>query len=545
MRERVAPGMGAGWAGDGPLSTTITCCPVPRFASQFEGLFDVGDKVRKWPVSPRFPCMMHPMLLNNDNYEHARQTRDPRFDGRFFVGVLTTGIYCRPVCPVRVPKKENVQLYPTAAAAAEAGFRPCLRCRPESSPGTPAWQGSSWKVSRALQLIERGLADDGSIDALATQLEIGPRQLSRLFKQHIGASPVAVAQTRRLHFAKQLIDETNLSMTEICFAAGFGSVRRFNALFKSVYDRTPLALRKGRRHPLPSDSGINIPLRYRPPFDWRAMLAFLATRAVPGMEVVGADFYTRSICLDGQCGEFTVHFSVTDNCVLLNIRFPNTRQLLRIVDQVRRLFDLRADSDEIDRYLARDRQFRSLVKKFPGVRVPGCWDGMEIAVRAIIGQQVSVKGASTLMARLVKRLGADYRSETAGLYRVFPDTDSLIDGDFDGLGITGLRIQSIRDLAQMGSRQELPMDGRMDTESFVRQVCSIKGIGEWTAQYIALRALNDPDAFPHGDLVLQKIAGLPGERLSARQLLDKAERWRPWRAYAVMLLWKQAARLKP
>lgn len=491
--------------------------------------------------------MMAPMLLNNDDFEHARQTRDPRFDGRFFVGVLTTGIYCRPVCPVRVPKKENVRLYPTAAAAAEAGFRPCLRCRPESSPGTPAWQGSSWKVSRALQLIERGLMDDGSVEELADQLDIGPRQLTRLFKQHIGASPVTVAQTRRLHFAKQLIDETDLSMTDICFAAGFGSLRRFNAVFQSVYGRAPMALRLARKSGAAASidsTAIVIPLAYRPPFDWRAMLAFLSTRAVPGMEVVGEDSYARAIQLDGKCGEFSVRFATDAPRLWLSIRFPDTRQLLRIVDQVRRLFDLRADSDEIDRYLAQDQKLKPLVKRFPGLRVPGCWDGLEVAVRAVIGQQVSVKGASTLMARIVERLGSAYTSETPGLYRVFPTPAQLIEGDFNNLGITGLRIEAIRELARMSKHGELLMDGRMDTQAFVSAVCSVKGIGEWTAQYIALRALNDPDAFPHGDLVLQQVAGLPGGRLTAKQLLIMAETWKPWRAYAVILLWRQAQALK-
>ncbi|MEX2130583.1 MAG: DNA-3-methyladenine glycosylase 2 family protein [Pseudohongiellaceae bacterium] len=488
--------------------------------------------------------MMAPMLLNNDKYEHARQTRDPRFDGRFFVGVLTTGIYCRPVCPVRVPKKENVQLYPTAAAAAEAGFRPCLRCRPETSPGTPAWQGSSWKVSRALQLIERGLVDDGSIDELAEQLDIGARQLSRLFKQHIGASPVTVAQTRRLHFAKQLIDETDLPMTDICFAAGFGSVRRFNAVFRSVYDRTPLALRKGRKGEIKPDSSILIPLSYRPPFDWRAMLGFLSTRAVPGMEAVSEDSYSRTISLEGKTGDFCARFSNNENRLWLSIRFPDTRQLLRIVDQVRRLFDLRADSNEIDRYLGRDPQLKPLIKNYPGLRVPGCWDGLEIAVRAVIGQQVSVKGASTLMARVVERLGSSYSADGGKLYRVFPTPSQLINGDLNGLGITGLRIEAIKTLARQVEAGQLLMDGRMDTETFVRNICQIKGIGEWTGQYIALRALNDPDAFPHGDLVLQQVGGWPGDRLTAKQLLENAEAWKPWRAYAVMLLWKLAQQVK-
>ncbi|MFM1896378.1 MAG: hypothetical protein RLZZ385_1452 [Pseudomonadota bacterium] len=487
-------------------------------------------------------------LLNSDELEQARQTRDPRFDGRFFVGVLTTGIYCRPVCPVRIPRKENVQLYPTAAAAAEAGFRPCLRCRPETSPGTPAWLGSSWKVSRALQLIDRGLVDDGSLDQLAAQLEVGTRQLSRLFKKHIGASPVSVAQTRRLHFAKQLIDDTDLTMTEICFAAGFGSVRRFNALFQSVYGRSPSRLR-GSRGRLPrSEAGIALDLRYRPPFDWRSMLDFFALRAIPGVECVGDSSYQRTISRHGKAGVIRVDFHGTDNRVRLQVDFPDTSQLLPIVEQVRCLFDLRADSLEIQGALAQDPLLAPLVECYPGLRVPGCWDGLEVAIRAVLGQQVSVKGASTLMARLVQRLGTPLNGPAedgqGGPIRVFPSPQHLLDGDYSGLGITGQRIDAIKTLARQVLDGSLLIDGSLETAPFVDAITRIKGIGTWTAQYIALRALNDPDAFPDGDLVLQQVAGWPGPRLSARQLAARSQPWKPWRAYAVMLLWKHAQALR-
>ena len=484
------------------------------------------------------------LLLNTDELEQARQTRDPRFDGRFFVGVLTTGIYCRPVCPVRIPRKENVQLYATAAAAAEAGFRPCLRCRPETSPGTPAWMGSSWKVSRALQLIERGLVDEGSLEDLATRLEVGPRQLSRLFNKHLGASPVSVAQTRRLHFAKQLIDDTDLTMTEICYAAGFGSVRRFNALFRNVYGRSPSQLRgRGATRAAPQ-SGISLTLRYRPPFDWRSMLQFFALRAIPGVELVGPDSYRRTISHEGKPGTIAARFHESDNTVRLTVDFPDTAQLLPIVDQVRRLFDLRADSLEIERALGDDPLLGAIIKRHPGLRVPGCWDGLEVAVRAVLGQQVSVKGASTLMARLVQRLGSDLPAGEPGLEKVFPDPRQLMAGNYDGLGITGQRIEAIKTLASQVADGSLAIDGVLDTEQFIDRITRIKGIGSWTARYIALRALNDPDAFPDGDLVLQQVAGWPGPRLSAKQLAARAASWKPWRAYAVMLLWKQAQSLR-
>jgi len=480
--------------------------------------------------------------FNTDSFELARQTRDPRFDGRFYVGVLTTGIYCRPVCPVRIPKRENVHLYPGAASAAEAGFRPCLRCRPEVSAGTPAWLGSSYKVSRALQLIEQGSLDDATVELLAKRLEIGTRQLSRLFQKHIGASPVAVAQTRRLHFAKQLIDESTMKMSDICFAAGFGSVRRFNDVIKKTYGLSPRQLRNRRKKREKNKHGICIKLAYRPPFDWQAMLQFLATRAIPGVEEVMQCGYRRTISVNDVTGEFSLIFSESSPSAELIISFSDTKQLLKIVEQIRQLFDLKADSAEIASDLSQDRFINSLSEKYPGLRVPGCWDGFEIAVRAIVGQQVSVKAASTLMTRIAKRHGQPYESDFVDdggtLCRIFPSAIVLAEADLSGLGITGQRIAAIKAVAAAVKSHELKFDGVQSTERFINRICQIKGIGEWTAQYIALRALRDPNAFPHGDLILQRAAASSGQRLSARQLRKKAECWQPWRAYAVMLLWR-------
>ncbi len=483
-------------------------------------------------------------LLNPDDYEDARQARDPRFDGRFFVGVLTTGIYCRPVCPVKVPKKENVQLYRSAAAAAAAGFRPCLRCRPESSPGTPAWSGSSWKVSRALQLIDQGALDEASVEELAAQLEIGARQLSRLFHQHLGATPVEVAQTRRLHFAKKLLDETDLNLTEICFAAGFGSVRRFNAVFNKIYGRSPKQLRERRRTRVGSENAIEITLSYRPPLDWQAMLAFLAYRAIPGVELVTEKSYARSFVLEGVQGDFQAHFDDRVNEVRVLINYPNTRHLYHIIDRVRSLFDLRADSILIEKHLAKDKYLSPIVKKFTGSRVPGCWDGFEVAVRAILGQQVTVKAASTLVSRIVERHGDPYESVTPGLTHTFPDAGKISSADLSDLGIVGQRIAAIQELAMLVADGELQIDCGIDTEQFIHTVCSVKGIGEWTAHYMAMRALNDPNAFPYSDLILRRAAHPEGETMTPKQLLARSEPWQPWRAYAVIFLWRHYASLK-
>ena len=482
------------------------------------------------------------MLLNPDDYEDARQSRDPRFDGRFFVGVTSTGIYCRPVCPVKIPLKKNIQLYPSAAAAAVAGFRPCLRCRPESSPGTPAWSGSSWKVSRALQLIDLGFLDDSSVDNLANELGVTARQLSRLFRDHIGASPIDVAQTRRLHFAKKLVDETDLPFSEICFASGFGSIRRFNAVFYATYQRSPKELRQRQKKSKGlADKPLCITLSYRPPFDWRSMLAFLEFRHIPGVEHVTENSYARTICIDGVVGDFKVYFSETAAELKLEINFPQSKALYNIVDRVRSLFDLRADSESIEAFFKQDAILKSIVKKHSGLRVPGCWDGFEVSVRAILGQQVTVAAATTLAGRVAKEFGAEYTGRNEQLTRVFPTARVVAQADLNGMGIVGARIDAIKAVAKMVASEELVINCTTPTNEFVEKICSIKGVGQWTAYYIAMRALADPNAFPYGDLILCRAATKPGEALTPKQLLGVSLVWQPWRAYAVIFLWRHYA----
>lgn len=478
------------------------------------------------------------MLLNPDEFEDARQSRDARFDGRFFVGVLTTGIYCRPVCPVKIPMKKNVQLYPTAAAASAAGFRPCLRCRPESSPGTPAWSGSTWKVSRALQLIDQGYLDDSSVDQLAEELDIGSRQLSRLFQDCIGASPIEVAQTRRLHFAKKLIDETKLPLSQVCFAAGFGSVRRFNTVFMKTYAKTPKEMRQAQKNTKPHGAKhIELVLSFRPPFDWKAMLAFLAYRHIPGVEHVTECSYARTIRIDNLVGDFKVSFTEGSNQLKATINFPNTKLLYRIVDRIRTIFDLRADSESIEKQLSKDEVLKLIVQNHSGLRVPGCWDGLEVAVRAVLGQQVTVKAATTLVGRIADKFGEEYICENSALNRVFPSAEALAKADLGNLGIVSQRIEAIKEIARQVACNELVINPANPTELFVEKICKVKGIGEWTAFYIAMRALSDPDAFPYSDLILRRAATEPGSTLSGKQLLKLSENWKPWRAYAVIFLW--------
>lgn len=464
----------------------------------------------------------------------SRLSRDARFDGRFFIGVKSTRIYCRPICPVRTVKEENVHYFPTAAAAAEAGYRPCLRCRPESSPGTPAWLGSSTTVSRALRLISESALEDAGVDVLAARLGIGSRQLRRLFLRHLGASPITVAKTRRLHFAKKLIDETNLRMSQIALASGFGSVRRFNAAFRATYNRTPSQIRRFAHlaSVLPANEYL-FRLHFRPPFHWDALLEFLARRAIPGVEAIESSCYRRTISLNGDSG--TLGVSLAENAQALEVRisFPEPRWLFLIVERLRRMFDLSADPIEIAARLSRDPRLANRIEAKPGLRVPGCWDGFELAVRAILGQQVSVAGASTLAGRLVRAFGGPVSAVTP-LTHLFPCAEALAQGDVARIGLPQKRAETIRALARAVNEGQIDFGSVPNVEDFQLRLRELPGIGDWTAQYIAMRALGDPDAFPAGDLALLRSASLQ----SGRELAQRAEAWRPWRAYAAMYLWQ-------
>lgn len=492
-------------------------------------------------LAPRFedePAL----VLDRELCERARQTRDARFDGRFFIGVVTTGIYCRPICPVRPPKPENVRFYASAAAAAEAGLRPCLRCRPESSPGTSAWIGTAATVSRALRLIHDGALDEDGVDALASRLGIGARHLDRLFLRHLGASPLRVAQTRRVHLAKKLLDETRLPITEVAQAAGFGSVRRFHESIRATYGRTPTVLR-GTAGPAAAGAPIRLRLGYRPPFDWAALLRFFALRAIPGVEQVDGDTYRRCLSVAGQLGRIAVRPARDGHQLELSVLFPDAASvLLRLIARVRRAFDLDADPLAIAQQLARDTALASCVRARPGLRVPGAFDGFEIAVRAVLGQQVSVKGARTLASRIASRFGRRLPGDhDTDVCLAFPTPESLCDADVERIGLPGARAETIRRLACAVRAGTLDLDTPREPGAFLEEMCRIPGIGAWTAQYVALRALGDPDAFPASDLGLRAAAGLcfgdSVTRPSALALERRAEAWRPWRGYAAQHLW--------
>ena len=467
----------------------------------------------------------------------ARLSRDARFDGRFFIGVRSTRIYCRPICPVRAAKEENVRYFPSAAAAAESGYRPCLRCRPELSPDAPAWSGTSTTVSRALRLISESEMECEKVDLLASRLGIGSRQLRRLFVRHLGASPIAVMRTRRLHFAKKLIDETNLPMAQLAIVSGFGSVRRFNAAFRNTYKRTPTQLRRRAQvSSMRSDNEYLFRLNFRPPFRWKELLRFLADRAIRGVELVEHDSYCRTISLNGHSGTLRVSHDESDSALQVRISFSEPRWLFLIVERVRRMFDLSAAPREISAHLASDPLLVSLINAKPGLRVPGCWDGFELAVRAILGQQVSVVGANTLAGRLVKTFGTA-TSEGSPLPYLFPTPIDLAESDLTCIGLTRKRAETIRSLARAIRDGEFCFSLVADPDELRSQLRKIPGVGAWTAEYIAMRAIGDPDAFPVGDLALLRGSSMQSER----ELADRAESWRPWRAYAAMYLWQAYA----
>ena len=477
------------------------------------------------------------MTLDWQVCSRARLSRDPRFDGKFYIGVLGSGVYCRPICPAPTAKEKNCRYFPTAAAAAEAGFRPCLRCRPESCPGTPAWLGTSNTVSRALRLIAEAGLEDGGVELLADKLGVGSRHLRRLFVRHLGATPIAVAQTRRLHFAKKLIDETDLPMHQIAIASGYGSVRRFNAGILKVYHRTPSQIRRLARHAgLRSGDQYQFRLNFRPPYHWQGMLDFLAPRATPGVEFVDHLTYRRTISLNGLDGYFEVAPDLSHDAFTVRIDFPDSRALFGIVERIRAMFDLNADWTSIRKTLRNDPVLAPKLQSEPGLRVPGCSNGFELAIRAILGQQVTVKGATLLAGRLAAEFGKPF-SGPEGLNRLFPTPETLSTAKLGSIGLTGARAETIRTLARAVASKKLKFEEIVDSEDFLQRLCEIPGIGPWTAQYIAMRALGEPDAFPSSDLGLLRALNLE----STQELDRRSQSWRPWRAYAAMYLWRSVA----
>ena len=489
------------------------------------------------------------MDLDDDACYRALQTRDARFDGRMFVAVRTTGIYCRPICPARTPNRENVTFYPTASAAQRAGYRPCLRCRPECSPDLAGWRGTSNTVSRALALIAEGVLDGEAVDALAERLGVGERQLRRLFKQHLGASPIAVAQTRRVLFAKQLIVETQMPLAEVALASGFGSIRRFNATFQALYDRPPRELRRSRLADgeRSAAAGISLILPYAPPYDWGAIIGFLANRAIAGIERIdGTTRYQRTVALDGAQGIVSVEPDDRRNGLRVQIRFPRVQSIAAIVGRIRRVFDLSADPRSIGEHLSTDPLLAPMIAHRPGLRVPGAWDGFEVAIRAVLGQQITVTAARKLAAKMVAMFGDPLEAPAeGGLTHTFPTPDKIATSDMRLLGMPAARAVALSSVSAAAAGDQHLFSPSQTLEAAIARLRSLRGIGEWTAQYIAMRALREPDAFPAADIGLMRALTQPGGiRPNAAAVLARAEAWRPWRAYAAQHLWTADATLK-
>lgn len=483
----------------------------------------------------------------------ALQSRDSRFDGLMFVGVTSTGVYCRPVCPARTPKFDHCRFYGSAAAAQEAGYRPCLRCRPETAPDMASWLGTSNTVSRAIALIADGAldGDEASIGKLCDRLGVGERHLRRLFLKHLGASPLSVAQTRRVLFAKQLIQETRMPMTDIAIAAGFGSVRRFNEVFHDLFHRPPSHLRREfSAGVVREDAAVTLRLRYRPPYDWGSMLSFLGARAISGVEVVEDGSYRRTVDIDGSRGTLCVFHMASRQSLGVTIRFADVRHLPAIITRVRRVFDTGADIQTIEDHLSQDPSVAALVAQRRGLRVPGAWDGFELAVRAILGQQIGVGAARKLCDELVARHGKRLPPGTTGhpgLSHVFPTPGDLCSLKKLPLPVTSAMNASLKALAEAAASDGAGLFrpyGAIDEA--IGRFRSIRGIGEWTAQYIALRALREMDAFPASDAGLLRSASLIiGRKPSPGALLKRAESWRPWRGYAAQHLWASDSRIAP
>ena len=480
--------------------------------------------------------------LDADACYRAVAAHDARFDGAFFIGVTSTGIYCRPVCRVKTPRRENCRFFAHASQAEGAGFRPCLRCRPELAPQTLAWSAqdaSALLAQHAARLLDSPDAwgdEVPSVAGLAARLGVSDRHLRRVFEAELGVSPMDWLQTRRLLAAKQLLADTRLPVAQVALAAGFASLRRFNAAFAAQYRMSPTALRRDGSEAKPGD-GIAVTLGYRPPYDVREMLQFLQQRGIAGVEQIDVAAHTvaRTLRLDDDtCGWVACRFEPEQHRVQVRVADSLAPQLPRVIARVRAWLDLDADPAAIHAVLGAD--FPALA----GLRVPGTLDGFELAVRAVVGQQVTVAAARTLTTRLVERFGTPLATPIDGLTRLFPSPAALAAASGDELGQLGLvrqRQAAIHALAQAVSSGQIRLHAGADVAATMDALKALPGIGAWTADYIALRALRWPDAFPSGDMALQKALAPEGQRLTARAAESRAERWRPWRAYAVIRAW--------
>jgi AraC family transcriptional regulator of adaptative response / DNA-3-methyladenine glycosylase II len=491
-------------------------------------------EVRKRPDEPQAGAHNAFMTLDAHTCYRALRARDARFDGRFFVAVSSTRIYCRPVCTVRPPKRENCRFYPSAAAAESGGYRPCLRCRPELAPGNASVDATTRLAQAAASLLEDRAQDEAGLESVAASLGITDRHLRRAFGAEFGVSPVEFAQTQRLLLAKRLLTDTALPVTEVAFASGFGSVRRFNALFKQRYRLQPKQLRRTAPAAGAADT-LSFELSYRPPYDWAAVSGFLAARAIAGVETVEGGRYRRTVRIVAErkqhLGWIEVAPSAKKPALRVTVSASLAKVLPLVLSRVKAQMDLACHPAEVAQALG------SLARAHPGLRVPGAFDGFEVAVRAILGQQVTVAAARTVAGRFVAAFGDVVDTPFSSISRVFPSAEEISDvkpGAIAKLGMPGARARTVLALARAVAQEGLVLMPNADIEATLEKLRKLPGIGEWTAQYIAMRALAWPDAFPHTDYGVMKALG----EKDPRKVLAAGEAWRPWRAYAVMHLWQ-------
>jgi AraC family transcriptional regulator of adaptative response / DNA-3-methyladenine glycosylase II len=472
------------------------------------------------------------MELDFERCYRAVDSRDQRFDGWFFTAVTSTGIYCRPSCPAMTPKRENVTFFPSAAAAQRAGFRACKRCRPDAAPGSPEWDVRADLVGRAMRLIGDGVVDRAGVPGLASRLGYTERHLNRMLTAELGAGPLALARAQRAQTARILIETTDLGLAEIAFASGFGSVRQFNDTIQEVYAQAPGQLREKRPIKKAEPGTISLRLAYRSPLHIPALLDFLERRALPGVEERSGSTYKRGLNLPH--GSATVSLTPADRWVSATLRLSDVRDLAPAVARCRRLFDLDADPDAVDLTLGADVALSDAIKTEPGVRVPRAVDGFEVAVRAVVGQQVSVSGARTTLTRMIRSAGGFEGAELVG----FPAARVVADLPDSAFGMPVARRETIRRLAEAVADGKIDLEPGADREESVAKLMELPGIGAWTAGYVAMRAIGDPDVFLPTDLAVRRGAAALGLPSTPKALAKHAERWRPWRSYALIRLWR-------
>lgn len=482
------------------------------------------------------------MMLDADICYSALRSRDARFDGKFYIAVRTTGVYCRPICPAPTAHYKNCTFYMTAARAEMAGYRPCLRCFPEQAPGYVPRELASEIVVKAVDLIQRAPLESGDMEAVAQDLGISSRHLRRLFEKHLGISPMQLVKTRRVQMAKKLITETSLSMTKIAFIAGFPTIAQFNSEIKKTYFEPPTSLRQryrhGPKHSASDKNRLHIRLAYRPPYDWAQAGDYLAGRMVAGVEHYEQGYYRRLLTFDEASGVIEVCHEGRGNWLTLHVPTTLWPHLQHIISKCRTLFDLDADTDRIEAHLANHPLLKAIASERPGARVLGAWDQFELAIRAIIGQQITVAGATTLTNRLVEHTSADKAVTAEGKrWLPFPSPEEVIKAPLEKLGFIQNRAATLRAYSERYKQGDLTFPRATTLEGKLSCLSSIKGIGPWTAGYIAMRGMGEPDAYPYGDLGLVKACGLTGSS-AAKELHAALEAIRPWRGYAAMHLWR-------